>query len=51
MNYKGYIIKELKAYGYYEIITSDGKWFKNAVSIADAKEKIDLAEKNQTLNR
>ncbi len=47
MNYKGYSIKEIKAFGYYEITTANGKWFRNAMTIADAKEKIDLIEKTR----
>lgn len=46
-NYKGYTIKKLKAYGYYEIRTADGKWFRNATTTADAKEKINLVEKSR----
>lgn len=43
-NYRGYSIKEVKEYGFYEIKNANGKWFRNAASIADAKEKIDLVE-------
>lgn len=43
-NYRDYSIKEIKAFGYYEITNANGKWFRNAMSIADAKEKIDLVE-------
>lgn len=43
-NYRGYTIKLIEAYGYYEIKNSNGKWFRNALTIDDAKEKIDLIE-------
>lgn len=38
--YKGYSIKKVGEY--YEIISKDGKWMKNATTISNAKEKIDL---------
>ena len=46
-NYKGYTIKKIEAYGYFEIRTANGKWFRNATTIADSKEKIDLIENSR----
>lgn len=41
-NYKGYTIKNVGEY--YEIIDKDGKWIRNAATVNDAKEKIDVID-------
>lgn len=41
--YKGYKIKKVGEY--YEIISKSGKWIKNATTISDAKEKIELIDR------
>lgn len=43
--YKGYTIKAIKRLGYYEIYTEKDKYLKNATTLDDAKEKIDLLER------
>ena len=42
-DYKGYKIKKVGEY--YEIISKTGKWLKNAITIQDAKEKIDMLDR------
>lgn len=45
IEYRGYIIE--KVCGYYEIKNPQGKWFRNAVTVEDAKEKIDIVENSR----
>lgn len=47
INYRGYRIKKVENYDFYEITNPLDKWFKNALTVEEAKKKINMVENSR----